>query len=96
MNVFSNRLGLSLLALLIAAGVAPAQQAIDPATLPPTQAIDAAPAERIFGNWGGVQDKLLSQGIGLRVYALTEFAGNVGGGTRQGSTFAEPAKGGEQ
>src|SRR5271165_3011006 len=54
----------------------------------PTQALDAPPVERFFGDWGGVQTNLESQGINIQLDALTEFAGNVSGGTRQGSTFA--------
>jgi porin len=63
-------------------------QAIDPATLPPTQALDAPTSERLFGNWGGLQDNLIRLGINIKVDAVTEFAGNVSGGTRQGATFA--------
>lgn len=74
--------------LASAAGPAHAGQPIDPATLPPTQAIDAPAAERLFGDWGGLQNDLIRQGIGLKIDALTEFAGNVSGGTRQGATFA--------
>jgi porin len=65
-----------------------ADQAIDPATLPPTQAVDAAPADRLFGDWGGLQNDLTRLGIGIKVDAVTEFAGNTSGGTRQGATFA--------
>jgi porin len=65
-----------------------ADQAIDPATLSPTRAVDAPASERLFGNWGGLQDDLIRQGIGLRIDALTEFATNVSGGTHQASSFA--------
>jgi porin len=58
------------------------------ASLPPTQAIDAAPAVHLFGDWDGLQPLLLTDGINIQLDALTEFAGNVSGGTRQGSTFA--------
>src|ERR1700733_14919647 len=74
--------------LAIAGGRAQAGQPIDPATLPPTQALDAPAAERLFGDWGGLQNDLIRQGIGLKIDAVTEFAGNVSGGTRQGATFA--------
>jgi porin len=63
-------------------------QPIDPATLPPTQAIDVSPGDRLFGDWGGLQNDLIRQGIGLRFDAVTEFAGNVSGGTQQTSSFA--------
>jgi porin len=58
------------------------------ASLPPTQAIDAPPAVHLFGDWDGLQPRLLNDGINIQLDALTEFAGNVSGGTRQGSTFA--------
>ena len=64
------------------------QQAIDPATLAPTQAIDAPAAERLFGDWGGLQNDLIRQGIGLKIDAVTEMAGNVSGGTQRTSSFA--------
>ncbi|HTQ34534.1 MAG TPA: carbohydrate porin [Stellaceae bacterium] len=56
--------------------------------LTPTQAIDAAPVERLFDDWGGVQPWLQSRGINLQFNALTEFAGNVTGGTHRASSFA--------
>ncbi len=52
-----------------------------------TQAIDAAPVERQFGDWGGAQSTLASLGVNIQLGALTEFAGNVSGGTKQGATF---------
>jgi len=57
-----------------------------PAVAPPPPT--APPVERLFGDWGGLQPKLQSLGINLQINALTEFAGNVSGGTRQGATFA--------
>jgi porin len=63
-------------------------QATTPASLPPTQAIDAEPVVHLFGDWGGLQPDLLRNGINLQIDALTEFAGNVSGGARQGATFA--------
>jgi porin len=59
-----------------------------PANLPPTQAIDPAPVVHLFGDWGGLQPRLLANGINIQLDALTEFAGNVSGGTKRGSTFA--------
>lgn len=53
-----------------------------------TQAVDPAPVEHLFGDWDGLRPTLESRGINLQLDALTEFAGNVSGGTRQGSTFA--------
>jgi len=58
------------------------------ANLPPTQAIDAPPTVNLFGVWGGLQPWLLTNGINIQLDALTEFAGNVSGGTRLGATFA--------
>jgi porin len=52
------------------------------------QAVDPAPVEHLFGDWDGLQPYLLSRGINLQFNALTEFAGNVTGGTHQGSSFA--------
>ena len=54
----------------------------------PTQSIDAPPVEHLLGDWGGLQTSLLAHGINLQVNAVTELAGNVSGGTRQGATFA--------
>src|SRR5580704_10109442 len=66
----------------------PSLQLVQPPKLAPTQAIDAAPVERFFGDWGGLQNELQPLGINIQFNALTEFAGNVTGGTRQGATFA--------
>ena len=63
-------------------------QAAGAEALAPTQAIDPPNGERLFGDWGGLQTELREQGIGLKFDAVTEFAGNVSGGTRQGATFA--------
>jgi porin len=60
----------------------------DPQTLAPTQAIDAPEVQHLFGDWDGAQTRLLSQGVNVQLNAVTEFAGNVSGGTRQGATFA--------
>jgi len=81
---------LSTLALFLASGVfAPALAQAPPAVnLPPTQAIDAPAVEHVFGDWGGLNPQLEAQGINLQLDALTEFAGNVSGGVKQGSTFA--------
>ncbi len=59
-----------------------------PAAPLPTQAVDAKPVERLFGDWDGLQPQLQSLGINLQFNALTEFTGNVSGGTQRGSTFA--------
>jgi porin len=90
-NTFSRVVGISATILTAACArhsIAADAQASDPATLSPTQAVDAPASERLFGDWGGLQNKLIELGIGIKVDAVTEFAGNVGGGTRQGATFA--------
>jgi len=55
---------------------------------PPAQTDVAHTTEHLFGDWGGVRTKLEDMGIYLGFDALTEFAGNVSGGTKQGATFA--------
>ncbi len=69
-------------------GLGMGHEQIPPAAPPPTEAVDAAPIERLFDDWGGLQPLLLSHGINVQFNALTEFDGNVTGGTQQGSTFA--------
>jgi len=54
----------------------------------PTQAIDAPKVEHLFGDWDNLQTTLLAHGVNLQVNAVSELAGNVAGGTRQDSTFA--------
>ena len=63
-------------------------QTVDSAQLAPTQAIDSSPGATLFGDWGGMRTDLADKGINLKIDAVTEFAGNVSGGTRQGATFA--------
>src|SRR5215469_16371044 len=63
-------------------------QAAQPAPPAPTQAIDAAPVERLFDDWGGLQPKLQALGINVQFNALTEFASNVSGGTHNAASFA--------
>jgi porin len=77
----------ALLAAMLCSQNAMAQDA-SAEKLAPTQAIDPPNDERLFGDWGGLQTELRAQGIGLKFDAVTEFAGNVSGGTRQGATFA--------
>lgn len=54
----------------------------------PAQTGVAPTSEHLFGDWGGLRTKLEDMGIYMSFDALTEFAGNVSGGTKQGSTFA--------
>jgi porin len=62
---------------------------VPPASAPMPAQEGVAPAvEHLFGDWGGVRTDLANKGIYLSLDALTEFAGNVSGGVKQGSTFA--------
>ena len=46
------------------------------------------PVEHLFGDWGGVRTSLEQRGVNVVFDAVTEFAGNVSGGVKQGATFA--------
>jgi porin len=59
-----------------------------PSVQMPAQANVAPSVEHLFGDWGGLRTALANEGIYLEFDALTEFAGNVSGGTKQGATFA--------
>jgi len=48
----------------------------------------ASNTEHLLGDWGGLRTTLANAGIYLSFDALTEFAGNVSGGVKQGSTAA--------
>src|SRR5580658_7640539 len=54
----------------------------------PAQSGVAPSVEHLFGDWWGARSYLEDKGIYLTFDALTEFAGNVSGGVKQGSTFA--------
>jgi porin len=54
----------------------------------PPQIGVAPTTEHLFGDWGGLRTTLSNMGIYIGFDALTEFAGNVSGGTKQGATFA--------
>jgi len=54
----------------------------------PAQTDVASTTEHLLGDWGGIRTKLENMGIYLSFDALTEFAGNVSGGMKQGATFA--------
>jgi porin len=69
-------------------GLGAAHERVQPVSPSPTQAVDAAPVERLFDDWGGMQPRLQALGINLQFNALTEFAGNVTGGTHRASSFA--------
>jgi porin len=75
-------------ALVLCAGVLALAEDATADSAPPMQAIDAPAVEHLFGDWDGVQTDLLAHGVNLQVNAVSELAGNVTGGTRQGATFA--------
>jgi porin len=63
----------------------PSSQPLQPT---PTQAVDPPAVEHLFGAWGGPFGTLASLGVNFQLDAVSELAGNVTGGTRQGATFA--------
>ncbi len=67
---------------------APPPAEATPPVQAPTQAISPPAVKHLFGDWGGVQTTLIERGINLQVNAVSEIAGNVAGGTRQGATAA--------
>jgi porin len=80
---------------LIAAPLfAGAQQTNSGAGLGPSQGVSqpapvvTPPTENLFGDWGGVRTSLGNLGISFTLDLMSEAAGNVSGGTRQGFTFA--------
>ena len=66
----------------------PNQEVARPGAPPPAQNGVAPAVEHLLPDWGGWRSNLEDKGIFLTFDALTEFAGNVSGGVRQGSTFA--------
>jgi porin len=54
----------------------------------PAQSGVTPSVEHLFGDWWGVRPYLEDKGIFLSLDALTEFAGNVSGGVKQGATAA--------
>ena len=67
-------------------GLGPSQQVAQPVT-PPEQTV-APTVEHLLGNPGGVRSQLEAHGIYLLLDGITEFAGNVSGGSNRGATFA--------
>jgi porin len=59
-----------------------------PSAQMPAQSGVAPSVEHLFGDWGGARSYLEDKGIFLSLDALTEFAGNVSGGVKQGATAA--------
>ncbi|WP_158742308.1 carbohydrate porin [Acidisphaera sp. L21] len=66
-------------------GLGPSQQVAQPLE---AQTGVAPTVEHLLGDPGGVRSRLESHGIFLLLDAVTEFAGNISGGTRRGATFA--------
>jgi porin len=62
-------------------GITPSQQVNQAPPAPP-------PLEHVFGDWGGLRTYLAGHGIDLTLDWTTEFAGNVSGGPKRGSTYA--------
>ena len=55
----------------------------------PSNQSAAFPAvEHLLGDWSGVRTSLGNLGINVLFDAITEFAGNVSGGAKQGATFS--------
>ena len=75
-------------AVALLAGAAGAHAQTPAPAQAPTQAYDVPQIDRLFGDWGGLQTDLQQRGINVQLDAVTEFAGNVSGGTKQGATFA--------
>ncbi len=67
---------------------APDQSLAVPAPRMAAQTGVAPTNEHLLGDWGGLRTTLENLGVYLSFDALTEFAGNVSGGTKQGATFA--------
>ncbi len=92
----NGRASLVVLAAMVSVAACRAQaQTVDSGvSIGPSQALSlpstpATPSvEHLFGDWGGVRTRLGNLGIDFVLDAITEFAGNVGGGVKQGSTFA--------
>lgn len=58
-----------------------------PAAVPPEKDV-SPPVEHLLGDLGGVRTNWENHGIYLLLDATTEFASNVSGGVKRGSTFA--------
>jgi len=69
-------------------GIGPSREVAQPRA--ETQALkNVAPSvEHLLGDLGGLRTRLENHGVFLLLDGITEFAGNITGGTRRGSTFA--------
>lgn len=66
----------------------PNQGAAQPRAETPALKNVAPPVEHLLGDLGGLRTRLEDHGVFLLLDGITEFAGNVTGGTRRGATFA--------
>lgn len=69
-------------------GLGPPTEVNRPGTPAPAPAGGTPPVEHLFGDWGGIRTNLQNMGIDTVLDFTTEFAGNLTGGVKQGSTFA--------
>jgi porin len=69
-------------------GLGPSTEVNRPGTPPPAPAGGTPPVEHLFGDWGGLLTRLDDAGVDVTLDFTSEFAGNVSGGIKQGSTFA--------
>lgn len=69
-------------------GLGPSTEVNRPGTPPPAPAGGTPPVEHLFGDWGGIRTRLDNLGIDTTLDFYSEFASNVAGGVKQGSTFA--------
>ena len=70
------------------AGIGPSQQVAQPRAETPAIKNVAPSVEHLLGDLGGLRTRLEDRGVCLLLDGITEFAGNVSGGTRKGATFA--------
>ena len=66
-------------------GIGPSQQVAQPLE---AETNVAPSVEHLLGDAGGLRSTLEAHGITLLLDGVTEVAGDVSGGTRQGATFA--------
>ena len=70
------------------ADIGPSQQVAQPRAETPALKNVAPSVEHLLDDLGGLRTRLENHGVYLLLDGITEFAGNVTGGTRRGATFA--------
>jgi len=70
------------------AGIGPSQEVAQPRAERQALKNVAPSVEHLLGDLGGLRTRLENRGVYLLLDGITEFAGNVSGGRRRGSTFA--------